>query len=343
MRRILTWHVHGNYLYYLTQNKSCDFYIPFKKDEETGYLPIGSEFPWGKNVHSVPAEEVKNLKLDLILFQSSYPSHKIYLEDQFEILSTNQLNLPKIYLEHEPPRKHPTDTKHITYDSDIMLVHVTYFNSLMWDSGKTAVRVIEHGVVVPKVSYIGDLSKGAVVINNLDQRGRRLGLDIFEKVRKVIPLDLIGIDSEILGGLGEVPHQKLLEALSRYRFVFNPVRYSSLGLSLCEAMMIGMPVVGLATTEVVTVIQNEVSGFLDTNVEALIPKMQLLINDQNLALKMGKESQKIAQKRFNIQRFVKDWEEVISEKIGESAGQRIGVSASQQIQLNRRLTDMPIC
>ncbi|MCL5784562.1 MAG: glycosyltransferase family 4 protein [Patescibacteria group bacterium] len=311
MRRILTWHVHGNYLYYLTRVKSCDFYIPFKKSGGLGYEAIGSGFPWGKNVHQVPAEEIKRLGLDLILFQSSYPENKIYLQDQFEILSKDQLTLPKVYLEHEPPRDLPTDTKHITASSDTFLVHVTHFNNLMWDSGQTATRVIEHGVVAPEIPYIGDLPKGAVVINNLDKRGRRLGRDVFERVKKEVPLDLIGIDSENLGGLGEIPHQELLKALSRYRFLFNPARYTSLGLAICEAMMIGLPVVGLATTEMVTVVQSGISGFLDTNIEALIPQMKLLINDQNLARQMGKESRQIAQKRFDIQRFVKDWEEVL--------------------------------
>ena len=34
-----------------------------------------------------------------------------------------------------------------------------------------------------------------------------------------------------------------------YRFFFNPIRYTSLGLAVFEAMMVGLPIVGLATTE----------------------------------------------------------------------------------------------
>ena len=57
-----------------------------------------------------------------------------------------------------------------------------------------------------------------------------------------------------------------------YRFVFNPIRYTSLGLAVLEAMMIGIPIVGLATTEMVTVVENGVSGYLDTNVDNLIER-----------------------------------------------------------------------
>lgn len=39
---------------------------------------------------------------------------------------------------------------------------------------------------------------------------------------------------------------------ARYRFLFNPIRYTSLGLAVIEAMMIGMPVVALGTTDMVS-------------------------------------------------------------------------------------------
>ena len=45
------------------------------------------------------------LDLDCILFQS----RRNYLEDQ-EILSPEQRRLPRIYVEHDPPRETPTDT-----------------------------------------------------------------------------------------------------------------------------------------------------------------------------------------------------------------------------------------
>ncbi len=76
--------------------------------------------------------------------------------------------------------------------------------------------------------------------------------------------------------------------------------------------MLGVPVVGLATTEMVTVIRDGQSGFLDTDVEALIQKMKLLLADRNLARKLGAEGQRIALKRFNIGRFTNDWYELLT-------------------------------
>lgn len=306
--RILTWHVHGSYLYYLTQ--AChEFYLPVKPGRPEGYGGRLGGFSWSDNVRDVPAEEVRNLQFDCILFQS----RKNYLEDQYEILSESQRRLPRLYLEHDPPREHPTDTRHIVDDPDVLLVHVTHFNQLMWDSNCTPTCVIEHGVMVPDgVRYTGELERGLVIVNGLLSRGRRLGADVFERVRSCVPLDLIGMGSEKLGGLGEVRHDQLPAFASRYRFFFNPIRYTSLGLAVCEAMMVGLPIVGLATTEMVTVVENGVSGYVDTDVGQLVEAMRGLLSDPALGHQLSEGAFCLARSRFNIQRFTRDWDEAFA-------------------------------
>src|SRR5262249_25618869 len=150
--------------------------------------------------------EVRSLDFDCVLFQS----RQNYLADQYEILSEAQRRLPRVYLEHDPPREHPTDTRHPCDDPDVLLVHVTHFNDLMWDSARTPSRVIEHGVVVPRGgTYTGELARGVVVVNNMHKRGRRLGHDVFERARGQVPLDLVGMGWEQVGGLREVRHRDL--------------------------------------------------------------------------------------------------------------------------------------
>jgi hypothetical protein len=248
-----------------------------------------------------------------VLFQT----RKNYLEDQYEILSEQQQQLPRIYLEHDPPREHPTDTKHIVDDPNILLVHVTHFNDLMWDSGRTPTRVIEHGVLIPEEArYTGEIEKGLVVVNNLRLRGRRLGLDIFERVRKQVPLDLVGINADEVGGLASLAHRELLELEGHYRFIFNPIRYTSLGLAICEAMTIGMPIVGLATTEMATAIENGISGYVDTNIDHLVEHMRRLLDNPLEAKRLGAGARLRALQRFNIERFADDWNATFASVIG---------------------------
>jgi len=305
--KILSWHIHGSYLYYLSQG-NFEIYLPTSEKKSEGYIGRGTTFPFGDNVIEVPVGDLQNIQVDCILFQTP----RNYKVDQYEILSEQQRQLPRIYLEHDPPQEVPTDTRHVVEDPEVTVAHVTHFNRLMWDCGAAPTRVIDHGVIVPPAHWNGRLEKGIVVINNLNERGRRLGLDIFLEVRKHVPLDLIGMDTKKIGGLGEILHPQLPDFIKDYRFMFNPIRYTSLGLAVIEAMMVGLPVVGLATTEMVTVIRDGESGILNTNVEYLIAGMKKLLNDQDLAAKLGASGKQVVIERFNIDRFAKDWYRLIA-------------------------------
>lgn len=310
--RILTWHTHGSYLYYLTQVPH-QFFVLSRPGRPPGYGGRCGHIPWGDNVIDMPVSEAARQEFDCILFQDDDQ----YLRDQHEILTPAQRALPRIYLEHDTPREHPTDMRHPVDDPGVLLVHVTHFNQLMWQNGRTPTRVIEHGVIVPPgVSYRGTLDRGVVVVNHLARRGRRLGGDVFEAARRQVALDLVGMGAEEMGGIGEVLHAQLPQFVADYRFLFNPIRYTSLGLAVIEAMMTGVPVVGLATTEMATVIENGRSGYVDTNAGALVERMRELIRDPAEAKRLGDGARKRALERFHIQRFVRDWERTFHEAAG---------------------------
>ncbi|WP_246795030.1 glycosyltransferase family 4 protein [Burkholderia perseverans] len=301
--RVLTWHVHGNYLYYLTQTPH-EFHLVTQPGNPPGYAGRVGVLPWGDNVHEIPAGQVRHEDFDVILYQ-----HRTHWEhDREQVLSATQQRLPRIYIEHDPPQENPFAQRHWVDDRDTLLVHVTHFNRVMWDCGATPTAVIEHGVVVPAgVRYSGELERGIVVVNHLAQRGRRLGADLFEAAREQVPLDLVGMDAERLGGLGEIGNLELAAFSARYRFFFNPIRWTSLGLAIVEAMTIGMPIVGLAATELATVIRNGDNGFIHTDPAALVDAMRALLRDPAEARRLGDGARRTALERFGIDRFADDW------------------------------------
>lgn len=324
--RVLTWHVHGNYLYYLTQTPHT-FVLPTKPLRPHPYGGRTRSFPWGDNVVEVPAEGLSEEQFDVILFQS----RETYERDQYRYLTPSQRALPRLYLEHDPPREHPTDTRHVVDDPEVLVVHVTRFNQLMWDCGRSPTTVIPHGVLVPPhVTFTGTLERGIVVVNNLRSRGRRLGADVFERVRSAgVPLDLVGMDARSMGGLGEVPPAELAEFIAPYRFFFNPIRYTSLGLSVCEAMTLGMPVVGLATTEMATTVENGVSGYVDNDVDVLVERMRGLLADPSLAARLGEGARAYARRVFSLERFVSDWDATLRYAVTRSGRTPRSVAAGE--------------
>jgi hypothetical protein len=305
--RVLTWHVHGSYLSYLSRIRH-HLYVPVRPGRPDGYGGLTRGFSWPDTLHEIPVEDVPRAQFDAIVYQH----HRNWLVDRLE-LTEWQRSLPSIYLEHDPPRESPTETKHPVDDPDVLIVHVTHFNRLMWNCGRSPSRVIEHGVAVPEgVRWTGERPRGITVVNNLARRDRRVGPDVFEHARRSVPLDLVGMNAHDLAGIGEVPLSRLPAFEAPYRFLFNPIRWTSLGLSVCEAMMIGMPIVGLATTGMVGVVENGVSGYLDSDPDALVVHMIRLLGDHDEARHLSGGAAATARRRFGIDRFVRDWEHVLA-------------------------------
>lgn len=306
--KILTWHVHGSYLYSLAQI-AHEWYLPTKPGRPEGYAGREATFTLPAHVHEVAAEEVRNLDLDLILYQST----QNYRVDQFEILSEYQQHLPRIYLEHNAPRPHATDTRHPVDDPGVLLVHVTRYNRLMWDNGQTPTRVIEHSVVIdPAIRYQGELARGLTVVNCMQRRQRIVGLDLFLQARKCVPLDLAGMGNTELDSLGDIPYQQLHALMASYRFLFSPIRYTSLPLAVIEAMTIGLPIIALATTELPAVIENGKQGYLSCDLDELIGHMQRLLRDPQEAHRLGEQARATAISRFGMARFRADWDDAFA-------------------------------
>ena len=307
--RILTWHVHGNYLYYLTQVPH-EFFLVVDDARSTHRSGRSGTLPWGLNVHEVHIDRIAEMEFDLVLFQS----REAWEIERQTLLSAEQRRLPCIYLEHDPPLEHPTEEAHWAAEPGVLLVHVTGFNALMWDNGAAHVRVIEHGVLpLSEARYNGERECGIVVVNDIDRRGRRVGHDIYQSLSLQVPLTLVGMGSERIGGEGEIPNADLPEFMAAYRFFFNPIRYTSLGLAVIEAMMVGLPVVGLATTELTTVIRNGENGWIDTRPERLVEVMKRLIADPDAARAWGEAGRRMALERFGIERFVAEWMEAFAQ------------------------------
>jgi glycosyltransferase involved in cell wall biosynthesis len=197
---------------------------------------------------------------------------------------------------------------------------VTHYNRLMWDNGDLPTRVIEHSVVIDESArYTGSIESGIVVVNHIDRRSRAVGFDLFSEIRRTVPMQLAGMGSEALGGLGDIPYRNLHRTVANYRFLFSPMRYTSLPLAVIEAMTIGMPVVALPTTEVPSVIEDGVTGFLSSDPAVLVEKMGLLLEDPALANRLGNNAREVALRRFGWERFTRDWNKVLEEAVSQQA------------------------
>ncbi len=310
--RVLTWHVHGSYLNYLS-SVPVTWLLPVRPDRSDGYGGRGATFSWPDNVVEVEADDVRDLDIDVVLTQS----RANWERDRHDLLGGRVAELPRVHVEHDPPSRWPNDALHPVQDPGALLVHVTPYNALMWDSGVTPAVTVDHGVSVPDLPWTGERSAAITVVNNLYGRGRRLGPDVFDQVVAQVPVDLAGMN----GGahdrwLGDIRLAELHRLLPTYRVLFNPIRYTSLGLAVCEAMALGVPVVGLATTEMAAAVANGVNGYVETDPARLAGHLRRLLHDRDEAAHLSAGARRLAAERFGIDRFTAEWLAVLQAAAG---------------------------
>lgn len=310
--RILLWHVHGSWTTAFVQGDH-EYVLPVLPDRGPDGLGRARTWDWPASVIERTPEQLCDEPLDAVVLQRP---HELDLVRAWTCRRPGA-DLPAVYLEHNAPEPHPTASRHLLAErDDIPLVHVTHFNELYWDSGRAPTTVIEHGVIDPGEQYVGDLPHAGVVINEPRRRGRTVGTDLLPRLASAMPVELFGMpDLEPLAGVrprGDLPQNTMLRELARCRAYLHPVRWTSLGLSLIEAMLLGMPVVAVAATEVVEAVP-PAAGVISTDVELLCAALRLYAAEPEAARLAGKAARRHALERYGLARFLTEWDRVLQE------------------------------
>jgi hypothetical protein len=316
--RILLWHVHGSW---------TDAFVRGRHEYLLPVLPEGGPWglgragrPWPDSVQQVPLARLDADSVDAVVLQR--PEE---IDAVAQALGRRPgVDLPAVYLEHNTPKGNFPYTRHPLADQDsIPVVHVTHFNRLAWDNGSAPAVVIEHGIPDPGPLYTGELPELGVVVNEPVRRGRVTGTDLLPAFAAVAPLNVFGMKTEGLlaaAGFegaslhvrGDLKPKELHRELARCRVYVHPMRWTSLGLSLLEAMHLGMPVLALATTEAPRAVPPE-AGSVSADVGELLSSARRLIANPEEARRRGEAAREAALARYGLARFLDDWDAVLAD------------------------------
>jgi len=312
---LLVWHVHGGYMTSLVQGQHR-YLLPATATEggRSGY-------DWPAAAQDVRPEELSDHDIDLVILQRP----EEVAEVRRWLGREPGRDIPAVYLEHNTPQGGVPNSLHPLADqSDITVVHVTHFNELIWDSGRARTVVIEHGILDPGPLYTGEQRALGVVINEPVRRWRVTGTDLLPAFARLGRVDVFGMGgaqlTERFGAGGPIVHSgdlapaQLQRALAARRAYLHPVRWTSLGLALLEAMHLGMPVVALATTEAIRAVPPE-AGAISTDVEELLRAAEQLLNDPTEARRRGAVAREVALQRYGLPRFLARWDDVLAAEV----------------------------
>jgi hypothetical protein len=320
----MVWHVHGGWMDAFVRGDH-EYLIPTTNDRDASGLGAAGR-KWPASVTELTPTDLADAAVDVVVLQ------RLEELEAAEFLLGRRLgrDLPALFVEHNAPRGDVPNSRHPLADrDDLTIVHVTHFNRLMWDCGSTHTTVIEHGVPDPGELYSGDAATLGVVINEPVRRWRVTGSDLISRFATIAPVELFGMKTELLPdrlGLardrlvvrGDLPTDDLHAALAGCRVYLHPVRWTSLGLALLEAMHLGMPVVALATTEAYRAVPPE-AGFLSADVEELTAGARILINDPDEAAARGHAARQFALTHFGLDAFLARWTTALEDAVSHSS------------------------
>jgi glycosyltransferase involved in cell wall biosynthesis len=309
--RLLVWHVHGSWTTAFTQG-SHDYLVPVLPGRPADGRGRAQTWDWPASVVERTPEELAAEQVDAVVLQRP---HELALVEEW-LGRRPGVDVPAVYVEHNTPGGDVPYTRHPLADrTDIPVAHVTAFNAQMWDCGKAPTTVVDHGIVDPGHQWTGDLPHVGACINDPVRRGRAVGTDLALDLTDVAPVELFGINAELVEHprvhVHESPPQDLMhQALARCGAYAHTARWTSLGLSLLEAMHLGMPVVALGATEAFRAVPPG-TGLLADGPAALRDGVRRLLDDRPLAEELGAAARVHALERYGLARFLADWDELL--------------------------------
>ncbi len=317
--RILLWHVHGSWTTAFVQGRH-DYLVPVVPGRGPEGLGRARTWDWPATTVEVMPEQLADGSAapDLVVLQR--PEDAPLLQRWTGLVAGR--DLPAVYVEHNTPRGDVDDWHHpLAEQTRITIAHVTHFNAAMWDTGKAPTRVVEHGVLDHGALWTGEQPRLSMSVNEPVRRWRVAGMDLAARVTASVPVDVFGMGTEALvarepafagGRHADLRQDELHAAMATRRAYLHAYRWTSLGLSVLEAMTLGSPVLVLAATAAPEAVPPG-TGVVSSDVDELAAAARRLVADPDEAAALGAAGRKHALTHFGLERFLSDWDQLLAE------------------------------
>jgi tetratricopeptide (TPR) repeat protein len=187
--------------------------------------------------------------------------------------------------------------------------------------------------------YHGDVRRILRVGNFFTGRDVMLGQSIAAPATNRLPVTVLGINPEIPGARLSNSWNDLKEHFRSHRVYFNTTVHpyeDGYNLSMLEAMATGMPVVSLINPT--CPIESGANGFVAEHADELREQLLRLLDDPDLARRLGAMARETVEARFPLDRFVNAWNETFESSLRNSIVHR---SAAEPIPRREPLYTLP--
>ena len=198
---------------------------------------------------------------------------------------------------------------------------ISEFNMKAWGYDKTEAAIIEHGIDTAFWKPDESVKRDNVclsVVNDWIDRDWCCGFGTWAssvglKTKFQLPVRVLG-DTP---GLSEAAKDSddLRRAYQASRIFYNTSSHSPVPTVLLEAMSCGCAIVSTNTCMIPEVIEHGKNGLLSNDPNELRSFLEMLLNNEELASKLGSEARKTICERYNLKSFVDGWNNLFNDTI----------------------------
>ncbi len=205
---------------------------------------------------------------------------------------------------------------------------ISDFNQSQWKFSKYNSSVIPHGVDTefwnPETPSKSE-TKNKIdyppfclnVVNYFPDRNWCCGFDLWREVTKNLPTLVKGKSSNRAFSRPAEDKDELRYYYQQARLFLNTSLHSPIPTVILEAMSCGCPIVSTETCMIPEVVEHGVNGFMSNDPEELEGYCIKLLNDPVLANKMGQAARKTIEDKYNLPKFIENWNKLLYKTIGE--------------------------
>ena len=276
-------------------------------------LPGRAVTTWDERMRPVPAG-ARLLTLDEAL-ASRTPYSVAVMHSVTDLLDAKALDCPKIVVLHNTLEGRVADQEEaedaqglaetLKQFLGLTSVRAIAVSKLKAGSWGIADEILPFGVDPDAyLAHTGELARGIRVSNQFNRRRNILLVDLHNQAFAGLPMTLVGHNSDIADSGPARDWGHLKEMLSTHRFYVHtadPKLEDGYNMASLEAMASGLPVLGNVHPS--SPIVHGKSGFSSDDPDKLRAYAEQLLNDPELATRMGAEAKRVVSARLHVRTF----------------------------------------
>ena len=176
-----------------------------------------------------------------------------------------------------------------------------------WGFNQNNSIVIEHGIDTDFWA-VGNEKRDNVclsVVNDWPNRDWCCGFNLWKQTVPGLPVKVFGKSPGFSEPAKSTEH--LREIYQKSKIFYNTSLHSPVPTVLLEAMACGCAIVSTATCMIPEVIQHGVNGLISNDPTELRSYLEMVLNNDAIAKKLGENARKTIEQKYNLDRFVMSW------------------------------------